>query len=110
MLVCLNIFANLSLSLSHSQMCAFDHRYDIALIKLTELITLSDHIKLACLHSAQSILSSNTVCYVTEWERLQSKYLDICKTVEQNLSVLTSPLRLIAKRLLTVLKIPSTSR
>ncbi|XP_049661377.1 chymotrypsin-like elastase family member 2A isoform X2 [Accipiter gentilis] len=45
--------------------------YDIALIKLTELITLSDHIKLACLHSAQSILLSNTVCYVTEWERLQ---------------------------------------
>lgn len=91
MLLCLHLFANLftpSLSLPHSQMCAYDHRYDIALIKLTEHVTLSNHIKLACLPPAQSILSSNTACYVTGWGRLQSKYLDICKIVEQNLSVL----------------------
>ena len=98
-----------SLSLPHSQMRAYDHRYDIALIKLTEHVTLSDHIKLACLPPAQSILSSNTACYVTGWGRLQSKYLDIGKIVAQNLSVLPSPLRLIGKRLLMVLKIPSTS-
>ncbi|NXS66344.1 CEL2A elastase, partial [Pandion haliaetus] len=46
--------------------------YYIALVKLTEHITLSDHIKLACLPPAQSILSSNTACYVTECERLQT--------------------------------------
>ncbi|KAM6191540.1 chymotrypsin-like elastase family member 2A [Sarcoramphus papa] len=46
--------------------------YDIALIKLTEHVTLSDHIKLACLPPAQSILSSNTACYVTGWGRLQT--------------------------------------
>uniref|UniRef100_A0A8C9F8P1 pancreatic elastase II n=1 Tax=Pavo cristatus TaxID=9049 RepID=A0A8C9F8P1_PAVCR len=39
--------------------------YDIALIKLTEHVALSDKIKLACLPAAQSILSSNTACY---WE------------------------------------------
>ncbi|KAM6236416.1 LOW QUALITY PROTEIN: chymotrypsin-like elastase family member 2A [Spheniscus humboldti] len=41
------------------------NRYDIALIKLTEHVTLSDHIKLACLLPAQSILSPSTACYVT---------------------------------------------
>lgn len=112
MLLHLNLFANLfipSLSLPYSQMCAYDHRYDIALIKLTEHVTLTNHIKLACLPPAQSILSSNTACYVTGWGRLQSKYSDICKIMEQHLSVLPSPLGLIGKRLLMVLKIPSTS-
>ncbi|XP_066420322.1 chymotrypsin-like elastase family member 2A [Molothrus aeneus] len=46
--------------------------YDIALIKLSEHVTLSDHIQLACLPPAQSILSSNTACYVTGWGRLQT--------------------------------------
>ncbi|XP_054078740.1 chymotrypsin-like elastase family member 2A [Rissa tridactyla] len=46
--------------------------YDIALIKLTEHVTLTNHIKLACLPPAQSILSSNTACYVTGWGRLQT--------------------------------------
>ncbi|NWR41428.1 CEL2A elastase, partial [Regulus satrapa] len=47
-------------------------RYDIALIKLSEHITLSDQIEVACLPPAQSILSSNTACYVTGWGRLQT--------------------------------------
>ncbi|KAM9217846.1 LOW QUALITY PROTEIN: chymotrypsin-like elastase family member 2A [Leptosomus discolor] len=46
--------------------------YDIALIKLTEHVTLSDHIKLACLPPTQSTLSSNTACYVTGWGLLQT--------------------------------------
>lgn len=46
--------------------------YDIALIKLTEHVELSDKIKLACLPPAESILSSNTACYVTGWGRLQT--------------------------------------
>ncbi|XP_051493279.1 chymotrypsin-like elastase family member 2A [Apus apus] len=46
--------------------------YDIALIKLPEHVSLSDHIQLACLPPAQSILPSNTACYVTGWGRLQT--------------------------------------
>uniref|UniRef100_A0A8C5NKG2 pancreatic elastase II n=1 Tax=Junco hyemalis TaxID=40217 RepID=A0A8C5NKG2_JUNHY len=46
--------------------------YDIALIKLSQHVTLSDKIQLACLPAAQSILSSNTPCYVTGWGRLQT--------------------------------------
>ncbi|XP_005514295.2 chymotrypsin-like elastase family member 2A [Columba livia] len=46
--------------------------YDIALIKLSQHVTLTDHIQLACLPPAQSILSANTACYVTGWGRLQT--------------------------------------
>ncbi|NXG45279.1 CEL2A elastase, partial [Psilopogon haemacephalus] len=46
--------------------------YDIALIKLPEHVALSDHIQLACLPPAQSILASNTACYVTGWGRLKT--------------------------------------
>uniref|UniRef100_A0A8C3NB05 pancreatic elastase II n=1 Tax=Geospiza parvula TaxID=87175 RepID=A0A8C3NB05_GEOPR len=46
--------------------------YDIALIKLSQHVTLSDHIQLACLPPAQSVLASNTACYVTGWGRLQT--------------------------------------
>ncbi|NWI91615.1 CEL2A elastase, partial [Pitta sordida] len=46
--------------------------YDIALIKLTKHVSLSDKIQLACLPAPQSILSSNTACYVTGWGRLQT--------------------------------------
>ncbi|NXO62758.1 CEL2A elastase, partial [Phainopepla nitens] len=46
--------------------------YDIALIKLSEHVTLSDQIQLACLPAAKSILSSNTACYVTGWGRLRT--------------------------------------
>lgn len=64
-------------------MCLCYHRYDIALIKLSEHVTLSDQIQVACLPPAQSILSANTACYVTGWGRLQSEFLGICKTMEQ---------------------------
>lgn len=83
MLLYIHPFANLfapSLSLPRSQMCAHGHRYDIALIKLSQHVTLTDHIQLACLPPAQSILSANTACYVTGWGRLQSKCLDVCGT------------------------------
>ncbi|XP_038022712.1 chymotrypsin-like elastase family member 2A [Anas platyrhynchos] len=46
--------------------------YDIALIKLTKHVTLSDKIQLACLPAAGNVLSSNTACYVTGWGRLQT--------------------------------------
>ncbi|XP_025951316.1 chymotrypsin-like elastase family member 2A [Dromaius novaehollandiae] len=46
--------------------------YDIALIKLSEQVTLSNQIELACLPSPQSILASNTACYVTGWGRLKT--------------------------------------
>ncbi|NXK93059.1 CEL2A elastase, partial [Formicarius rufipectus] len=46
--------------------------YDIALIKLPEHVPLSEQIQLGCLPPAQSILSSNTPCYVTGWGRLQT--------------------------------------
>ncbi|XP_063032930.1 chymotrypsin-like elastase family member 2A [Melospiza melodia melodia] len=46
--------------------------YDIALIKLSQHVTLSDKIQLACLPAAQTILSANTPCYVTGWGRLQT--------------------------------------
>ncbi|XP_063001507.1 chymotrypsin-like elastase family member 2A [Elgaria multicarinata webbii] len=43
---------------------------DIALIKLSEHVTLSDKIERACLPKANSILSNNSPCYVTGWGRL----------------------------------------
>uniref|UniRef100_A0A8C9F8R8 pancreatic elastase II n=1 Tax=Pavo cristatus TaxID=9049 RepID=A0A8C9F8R8_PAVCR len=70
-LLCLNYLQSPS-SPHPSHKRAYDHRYDIALIKLTEHVALSDKIKLACLPAAQSILSSNTACYVTGWGRLQT--------------------------------------
>lgn len=112
MVLCLNLFANLftpSPAPPHSQVCAYEHRYDIALIKLPEHVTLTDHIKLACLPRAQSILSSNTACYVTGWGRLRSEYSDTYKTVEQNLSVLPSPCEAGWKKAVTVLKVPTAS-
>ncbi|XP_067328976.1 chymotrypsin-like elastase family member 2A [Anolis sagrei] len=45
---------------------------DIALIKLSKAVTLSDKIQPACLPKANSILAQNTVCYVTGWGRLQT--------------------------------------
>ncbi|XP_017687505.1 PREDICTED: chymotrypsin-like elastase family member 2A [Lepidothrix coronata] len=46
--------------------------YDIALIKLSEPVPLGAQIQLGCLPPAQSILASNTACYVTGWGRLQT--------------------------------------
>lgn len=91
-----------------SPTCACHHRYDIALIKLPEHVTLSDQIQLACLPPAQSILSSNTACYVTGWGRLKSEYLAICK-IKWNKIDFQECLLLWdwQRRLLMVLKIPS---
>nr|XP_028596396.1 chymotrypsin-like elastase family member 2A [Podarcis muralis] len=45
---------------------------DIALIKLSKHVTLSDKIQLVCLPKANSILASNSPCYATGWGRLQT--------------------------------------
>uniref|UniRef100_K7FB59 pancreatic elastase II n=1 Tax=Pelodiscus sinensis TaxID=13735 RepID=K7FB59_PELSI len=46
---------------------------DIALIKLYQSVSTTNQIQPACLPPANSILASNTVCYVTGWGRLRSK-------------------------------------
>ncbi|XP_061584919.1 elastase 3 like [Cololabis saira] len=43
---------------------------DIALIKLSEPVTLSDHVQLACIPPAGTILSNLYPCYITGWGRL----------------------------------------
>lgn len=47
---------------------------DIALIKLSEPVTLSDHVQLACIPPAETVLSNLYPCYITGWGRLYSKY------------------------------------
>ncbi|XP_019397275.1 PREDICTED: chymotrypsin-like elastase family member 2A [Crocodylus porosus] len=46
--------------------------YDIALIKLSQHVQLSDKIQLACLPPPGSILTEKAICYVTGWGRLQT--------------------------------------
>lgn len=57
-------------------MCARDceFRFDIALIKLTEHVTLTNTVELACLPPAGTILTNNYPCYITGWGRTSSKY------------------------------------
>ncbi|KAM4577690.1 elastase 3 like [Odontesthes bonariensis] len=43
---------------------------DIALIKLSESVTLSDHVQLACIPPAGTLLSNLYPCYITGWGRL----------------------------------------
>ncbi|KAL4623193.1 chymotrypsin-like elastase family member 2A [Arapaima gigas] len=43
---------------------------DIALVKLSEHVTLSDHIQLGCIPPAGSILPNDYPCYITGWGRL----------------------------------------
>uniref|UniRef100_A0A8C7WTL4 Elastase 3 like n=1 Tax=Oryzias sinensis TaxID=183150 RepID=A0A8C7WTL4_9TELE len=43
---------------------------DIALIKLSEPVTLSDHVQLACIPPAETVLSNLYPCYITGWGRL----------------------------------------
>ncbi|KAG5281170.1 hypothetical protein AALO_G00068180 [Alosa alosa] len=43
---------------------------DIALIKLSEHVTLSDSVQLGCIPSAGSILTHDYPCYITGWGRL----------------------------------------
>ncbi|KAH1175775.1 hypothetical protein KIL84_022300 [Mauremys mutica] len=45
---------------------------DIALIKLSQSVALSDQIQPACLPPANRLLASGVVCYVTGWGRLQT--------------------------------------
>uniref|UniRef100_A0A674JVK7 pancreatic elastase II n=1 Tax=Terrapene triunguis TaxID=2587831 RepID=A0A674JVK7_9SAUR len=45
---------------------------DIALIKLSQSVALSNQIQPACLPPANSLLASGVVCYVTGWGRLQT--------------------------------------
>ncbi|KAF3850720.1 hypothetical protein F7725_012492 [Dissostichus mawsoni] len=45
---------------------------DIALIKLSESVTLSDHVQLACIPAAETLLSSLSSCYITGWGRLST--------------------------------------
>uniref|UniRef100_A0A8D0HDU1 pancreatic elastase II n=1 Tax=Sphenodon punctatus TaxID=8508 RepID=A0A8D0HDU1_SPHPU len=45
---------------------------DIALIKLSRHVTLSDKIQPACLPAANSLLQNNFPCYVTGWGRLRT--------------------------------------
>ncbi|XP_026307901.1 chymotrypsin-like elastase family member 2A [Piliocolobus tephrosceles] len=50
-----------------------NERYDIALVKLANSVSLTDKIQLACLPSAGTILTNNYPCYVTGWGRLQRR-------------------------------------
>ncbi|KAG7481237.1 hypothetical protein MATL_G00064790 [Megalops atlanticus] len=43
---------------------------DIALIKLSEHVTLSDQVQLACIPAAETILAHDYPCYITGWGRL----------------------------------------
>uniref|UniRef100_A0A3Q0RI65 Elastase 3 like n=1 Tax=Amphilophus citrinellus TaxID=61819 RepID=A0A3Q0RI65_AMPCI len=43
---------------------------DIALIKLSESVTLSDQVQLACIPPAGTVLSNLYPCYITGWGRL----------------------------------------
>ncbi|XP_037339574.2 elastase 3 like [Pungitius pungitius] len=43
---------------------------DIALIKLSESVTLSDQVQLACIPAAGTVLSNLYPCYITGWGRL----------------------------------------
>ncbi|XP_053864840.1 chymotrypsin-like elastase family member 2A [Malaclemys terrapin pileata] len=45
---------------------------DIALIKLSQSVALSNQIQPACLPPANSLLASGVICYVTGWGRLQT--------------------------------------
>ncbi|XP_073717175.1 elastase 3 like [Misgurnus anguillicaudatus] len=45
---------------------------DIALIKLSEPLTLSDSVQLGCIPPAGTVLPNNYTCYVTGWGRLST--------------------------------------
>lgn len=46
---------------------------DIALIKLSEPVTVSDQVQLGCIPAAGTLLSNLQPCYITGWGRLYSK-------------------------------------
>ncbi|KAJ8414848.1 hypothetical protein AAFF_G00023710 [Aldrovandia affinis] len=45
---------------------------DIALIKLSEHVTISDQVQLACIPAPETILAHNYPCYVTGWGRMHT--------------------------------------
>ncbi len=50
------------------------------MIKLSEHVTLSDEVQLACLPKANTLLPHNYPCYITGWGRLSSKTLTCLST------------------------------
>lgn len=66
----LNYLSAQTLSL---KLCCLLRSNDIALIKLSEPVTPSDHIQLACIPPAGTLLSNQYPCYITGWGRLYSK-------------------------------------
>uniref|UniRef100_A0A8C7FZN3 Elastase 3 like n=1 Tax=Oncorhynchus kisutch TaxID=8019 RepID=A0A8C7FZN3_ONCKI len=54
---------------------------DIALIKLSEHVTLTDHVQLGCIPAAGTVLDNQYPCYITGWGRVYSKPLSVCVCV-----------------------------
>lgn len=52
-------------------------RNDIALIKLSESVTLSDQVQLGCIPAPGTLLPNLYPCYITGWGRVSSKSLFI---------------------------------
>lgn len=55
------------------KLCCLLRSNDIALIKLSEPVTLGDHVQPACIPPADTLLSNLYPCYITGWGRLYSK-------------------------------------
>lgn len=51
---------------------------DIALVKLSEPVTLSDQVQLGCVPAAGTLLPNLQPCYITGWGRLHSKASPSC--------------------------------
>ncbi|KAJ0067469.1 hypothetical protein NL108_007929, partial [Boleophthalmus pectinirostris] len=45
---------------------------DIAMIKLSEPVTLSDHVQLACIPAPETLLPNLYPCYITGWGRIST--------------------------------------
>ncbi|XP_067087338.1 elastase 3 like [Osmerus mordax] len=45
---------------------------DIALIKLSEHVTVTDQVQLGCIPAAETVLSNQYPCYITGWGRLST--------------------------------------
>lgn len=68
------IYLNVQKQLLSPSLC-LPCRNDIALIKLSESVTLSDQVQLACIPAAGTVLPNLYPCYITGWGRLYSKSL-----------------------------------
>lgn len=49
------------------------HRYDIALLRLAQSVTLNRYVQLGVLPQEGTILANNSPCYITGWGRTRSK-------------------------------------